>query len=65
MKKIPDLPNESRNGLRKTSEEWAVFLDHAHNVIRAIREREGSWYVRTLISRWLEDMDDEESDTTT
>ena len=44
--------------------EWDIFLDHAHNIITAIREKEGSWYVRTLISRWLEDMDDEESDTT-
>ena len=43
-------------------DEWNVFLDHAHNVIRAIHAKEGSWFVRTLIARWLEDLDKEEED---
>jgi hypothetical protein len=40
--------------------EWDVFLDHARSIIWAIRAEKGAWYVRTLLARWLEEMDNEE-----
>lgn len=53
------LQNGLASGSTKSNLEFDVFLDHAYNVLHALYEEKGSWYVRTIISRWLDDMDEE------
>ncbi len=42
-----------------TDIEFDVLIDHLHAMLRRVYEEKGAWYVRTLIARWLEDMDEE------
>jgi len=53
--------DESETGSKTI--EWYVFLDHAHNIIRVIAEKEGPWFVRTLVEGILEEIE-EKPDTT-